>query len=472
LDDQVGLRQAAELASSAIRDAAEDQGRILVISHFSADALAAAGILVRSLRELSLHFQVRVVSHLSADLLREASAREYDKIIFAGIGSDDFDLISSDGIEVKSIVLDQHEPGGPTPRMLVHVNPHEFGLRGSRDLSASGIAYLVCRNLLRVPESLVGLAVVGALGSMQDLGEWRSLVGVNRLICEEGIRAGRICADRALLLFGREALPIHRSIASTMIPYLPGLSGDEQESLNAVKRADIQTKIGERWRRPTELGAEEKARLAQAVAHETARHAGTAQEIEGVAYRLTDEDPMLPTSDAREYAFLLSACGALGKFGLAVSICAGDRDGALREARTIAAQYARSMVHLASVARKVSGRVQLGSCTLVNAIDLIGDGMASSASTALCSSGVMGKEKVALIISKATNGYVRVSARAGGRIAKKGLKLGSIFRELAMKHSGMSYGHDTSADAIIPMGREDSFVSELDSTIAGSIGSA
>ena len=64
------------------------------------------------------------------------------------------------------IIADHHQPMDfEIKDNITHVNPHLFGVDGSREVSASGVTYLTVRGMEK--QSLAGLALAGAFGDMQ-----------------------------------------------------------------------------------------------------------------------------------------------------------------------------------------------------------------------------------------------------------------------------------------------------------------
>ncbi len=78
-----------------------------------------------------------------------------------------------------AIIADHHQTIDSTEEQnnVVHINPHLFGLDGTRDVSGSGVTYLTVRPMERY--ELTGLAMVGAFGDMQGNG---NITGVNHTI--------------------------------------------------------------------------------------------------------------------------------------------------------------------------------------------------------------------------------------------------------------------------------------------------
>ena len=58
---------------------------------------------------------------------------------------------------------------------FTQVNPHLFGIDGARDVSGSGVAYFAAKAVNATNMDLASIALVGALGDMQDKYEQRSL---------------------------------------------------------------------------------------------------------------------------------------------------------------------------------------------------------------------------------------------------------------------------------------------------------
>ena len=111
------------------------------------------------------------------------------------------------------------------------MNPHLFGIDGATDVSGSGVAYFVAKAVNRANVDLAPVALVGALGDMQDKYEQRSLCCLNEIIVNDAVAAGLLKVEKDLTFFGRETRPIHRTLATTTNPFIPGLSGEEDKAL-------------------------------------------------------------------------------------------------------------------------------------------------------------------------------------------------------------------------------------------------
>ncbi len=106
------------------------------------------------------------------------------------------------------------------------MNPHLAGLNGATDISGAGVAFLLAMKLGH-NEDLSSLAIVGAVGDLQDM-RTNALVGVNRGILELGVAHGFLSYEKDLKLFGRQTRPLYKLLQYSSDPYIPGLSGNEE----------------------------------------------------------------------------------------------------------------------------------------------------------------------------------------------------------------------------------------------------
>ena len=128
------------------------------------------------------------------------------------------------------------------------------------------MAYFVAKAVNRANVDLAPIALVGALGDMQDKYEQRSLRSLNKIIVDDAVAAGLLKVEKDLTFFGRETRPIHRTLATTTNPFIPGLSGEEDKALVFLANLNIPIKQGEKWRALRDLNEDEKKRLCSALA--------------------------------------------------------------------------------------------------------------------------------------------------------------------------------------------------------------
>jgi len=469
------LLNSASEAAKLIREHIEKENPIHVASHYDADGLAAGGIIGKCLVRLGGKFCVRIERWMDEKVIeRIAATGKNTLVIFTDFGSGDLNLLGEGLSKHRVIILDHHQPVGEAPSTFIHVNPHLHGIDGSRDLSGAGTAYLVAKALDETNVDLASIAAVGALGDLQDKYEQKKLGGVNEIIVEDGVKSGCLEIETDLLFFGRETRPIHKALACTTNPFIPGISGQEDASYSFLvkarwNQAEEQGQVAS-FERP--LGGREKE-----IVFCTRRLLG----IQGISkrfctslirsvYTLTREEPWTPLRDAREFAVLLNATGRMEKPGLGIALCMGDRGLALEQANVMLAEYRRDITKYLNWLNEDPERItELNNIYLVLGEDFIHENVIGTVSSILSNS--LPKHEKPIIAYSTVQGesLIKVSARASESARSKGLNLGEILRVAAEKYSGKGGGHDVAAGAQVPVENIESFVKLVDELVKKSL---
>jgi len=458
----------AEAAKLILRHVG-DGDSIRVVSHLDADGLTSASIIGRALHRRGAEFRIRNVKQIDTPLLEELGNEAATPIVFSDLGSGNLDLLKSTFKNVDVIVLDHHEPEGETFPRLCQVNPHLYGFEGAREISSSGVCYLVAKALDGSNTDLATMAVVGALGDMQDKFEKRSLGGLNEGIVRDAVDAGYLRVEEDLLLYGRETRPLHKALAYTTNPFLPGLSGEEDKCLAFLTSIGLEVKRGDRWRAVNDLSAEEKQRLFSEIAkHMAAKRlpSKAVMNLIGTVYTLVQEDRGTPLRDGREYASLLNACGRMSKTGLGVAIGLGNRLTALDEALQIFAKYKKTLSDYLEWISSTPRSIERGeNIYVINGSGVIDELMLSTVASMITSSGLLDELKPILALTEAEGGLVKASGRLPDELRESHLNLGMIFHEASERFSGVGGGHDVAAGAQIPKEHEAEFIKFVDEKI-------
>ncbi|NIR86590.1 DHH family phosphoesterase [Candidatus Bathyarchaeota archaeon] len=465
------LLKSASEAANLIREYVEEEKTIHVASHFDADGLAAAGVIGKCLARLGGRFLIRVKKWLDEKVIDEtATAEKTTLTIFADFGSADLNLLGERLSNRHTIILDHHQPVGETPSKFIHVNPHLHGIDGSRDLSGAGVAYLVAKALDKTNVDLACVATIGALGDLQDKYEQRGLGGVNERIVEDAEKSGFLKLETDLLFFGRETRPIHKALAYTTNPFIPGISGEEDASYAfLLKRVGITPKNKDKWLALRDLSEEEKKRLFSALADHLASKqlpSDIALRLIGNVYTLTKEEPWTPLRDAREFAVLLNATGRMEKPSLGVSVCMGDRAAALEQANIVLEEYRRTITKSLNWLYEKASRIQeLNSIYVVRGENFIHENLIGTVSSILSTSLPKHEKPIIAYSIVPRESLIKVSARALDTLTDRGINLGDILRIAAEKHSGRGGGHDVAAGAQIPIKKIKPFIELVDELV-------
>ncbi len=455
-----GLVDAAREAAEFIDEKSSEGLFFVVLCHIDCDGLASGAIVGKALMRMNVPFQVRAVKQFEEAVLRECF-EESRVIILTDMGSGNLDVISKiDGGE-RVVVLDHHQPMLEYIKKFkgIHVNPHLFGLNGASDISGSGVSYIMAKFLNPLNIDLSPLAVVGAVGDMQNKNEERRLIGFNEAIVRDAVESSLLKIERGLMLSGRETKRLHEALASMLTPFIPGISGEEDKALAFLVSIDIPVKTGQFWRTPADLTKDEEEKLLNNLTAYMASK-GIAQEeimqLVGESYILVNEQRFTPLRECREYSALLNACGRLGKYGLGIAIAMGDRSrNTLNEAYATLDAYRRSLATLMNeVVRNPSRLINTDEFIIVNGSGLIPETLLSTVASILSSNYI----KPLIAFTDTSEGMVKVSARAPRQLVNAGINIASIMAEAAKLVGGTGGGHDVAAGALIPVEKRSEFL--------------
>ena len=141
------LLNRAEEACNLLKKHLDQDHVVRVISHNDADGISAAGVVCNAITREKGKFHVTIVPRLKAEVLDKISQEKYKLFFFCDMGSAWTQRIGQ--LKGDAIIADHHQTMDSTDQQetVVHVNPHLFGLDGTRDVSASGLSYLAVRPL-------------------------------------------------------------------------------------------------------------------------------------------------------------------------------------------------------------------------------------------------------------------------------------------------------------------------------------
>jgi len=158
-----------------VRNAAEafrqiDKKEVIrVVSHLDADGISACAIMIKLLNNDNRKYSVSIVQQLNNAVLAQLASEPYGCFVFTDIGSGVISDIKELLNGKKVIVLDHHSIGNTEDLGNVTlVNPHIFGIDGGREISGAGVVFRFACAVDSSMEDFAHIAIVGALGDMQE----------------------------------------------------------------------------------------------------------------------------------------------------------------------------------------------------------------------------------------------------------------------------------------------------------------
>ncbi len=438
---QHSLLNRANEACDVIANHIKQDHVIRIISHNDADGLSAAGVVANAIKEEGGQFHTTILPRLKPENVKELSNDKYDLFIFSDMGSACLELLNRFKADV--IVADHHQPAEvETKSHVVHVNPHLFGIDGSKELSGAGSAYFTIRELGSKDTNkkhLAPLALVGAFGDMQCRD---GFIGSNELILEDGKEFGNLEIHEDLKIVSKSQEPLYKSIAYTLNPALPGITGDLEESMSFLEQMGVSYGI-----KFTDLEDEEKDILKDELVKLN-------PEIFGDVYSIPSETPVL--RDLEEYSYILDSCGKNKKTGLALSIALGERDKALDVALNLQKKYRDQLIKGFEWIKR-EGSNEMDFIQYIYSEDKVLKSVMGTISSVAMASKLLKDDKPILSMARMHND-VKVSGRTTTKLVEKGVDLGKALHDSSLSFGGQGGGHDIAAGAMIPYNQMDNFL--------------
>lgn len=464
--------QSLSEATALIKKHANTGEAVRILTHSDADGIAAGGIMGQALRRLGMPFKVSCEKRLDEELMKSVASESPHLVIFTDMGSGYLDIIEHYLSGTEKLVVDHHYPIDISPSNMVHINPMNHGLDGSREISGAGLAYLLARTLDPNNFDLSILGIVGALADQQDKGEKKTLFGLNAEIEAEAKKAELLKTFVDLIFFGYETRPLAKAIARTTSPFIPGLSGREDRAVAFLQEISIELKNQGRWRTLKDLSEQEKQNLFSELSkHLLSQGCGPelVHELIGTIYLFPKEEARTPLRDGREFASLLNACARMDRPSLGISICLGDRDKGFEEAERLFDDYRRKIAEYLEWVNLTGPIEERRNIYILKAGREIDDRIIGVVASILLSAGILKNKKPIIAVAKSDEGLVKISARADEDMASSGIDLGKAVMEAAEKASGRGGGHDTAAGAFLKEEENEKFLTAVDSIVGNQL---
>ena len=455
------LAERADACADRLRAA----DRVLLASHIDADGLTSAAIASSALARAGIDHEVVFEKQLDETAVAGIAAREFETVLFTDFGSGQLDVIAAheaDG-EFTPVIADHHQPADPDTEF--HLNPLLEGINGASELSGAGASYVLAR-ALEGPDGdnrdLAALAVVGAVGDMQD--SEGGLVGANEAIVADGVDAGVIEARTDLDLYGRQTRPLPKLLEYASDVRIPGISNDEAGAISFLSDLDIDVKRDGEWRRWVDLDADERQALASALMRRAVASGVPAAQVKslvGTSYTLVDEEPGTELRDVSEFSTLLNATARYERADVGLAVCLGDRGDALAEARRLLRTHRRNLSEGLQWV-KTEGVTDEEHLQWFDAGSRIRETIVGIVAGMAIGSPGIDRSKPVIAFAEESATELKVSSRGSHALVRKGLDLSAVMREASQSVGGEGGGHDVAAGATIPVDGRDAFIEAAD----------
>jgi single-stranded-DNA-specific exonuclease len=451
-----------------LRKSVEGGNEVAIITHLDADGIIAGSIMAMAFRRMGARYSVRAVSDMNSSVVENMKADGRDFYVITDLGGGWASNLRK-ALDDKWVIIDHHEI--TEEEILTDddgqiLNPWKFGIDGGREVSAGGMAYMVASTLDLKNRDLSAIAVVSAVADRQDQGDKRSFLGLNAEILKTAQSLGLVSVDLDIILTGRETRPPHEAVAYTLFHYIDGLTWNREACYLLLKNAGIKLKDnGGRWRVLAEFSQEEKSAIVEAVA----KFVGSSDkrvfdilldDLIGYVYTLAREDKRSLLRDSREFSTMLNACGRIGRAGVGIAICMGDRNTALSAGEEIMSTY--QMILRNNISTIFSEKWRLaddGKTTFVNGDGILEEAMLGAVSSLLSRSPSL-RGRLLFVRTLTKDGTYKFSSKKC-LDCKSQANLGVIMRQCSKALNGAGGGHSAAAGCSIPSSALEDFIAGI-----------
>jgi len=429
---------------------------IRLISHLDADGISAAALMIKLLNNDNRKYSVSIVQQLNKEFIKQLASESYNVFIFTDIGSGVIKDISELLKGKLVFVLDHHSLEADEIGDVILVNPHLNGIDGGKEISGAGVVFRFVSKVDKSLEDFAHIAIIGALGDMQDQ---NGFLRLNDEILKTAVEKKKIKVERGLRIFGSQTRPLHKVLEYCTDPYIPGVSGSESGAIQFLYQIGIDPKNGNGWKKIVHLDENDMKKLVTGIVMKRLNETNP-DDVLGNVYILPHEEEESPTRDAKEFATLLNACGRLGRASLGIGTCLGDKKIRQQAIRSLA-DYKKEIVNSLNWynENKFSDDIFWGSrFVIINAKNNVMSTMIGTLASILSKSNLMTNNTFILSMAQALDGNTKISLRATNNIKGK-LDLKSIIEEIIDGiGNSESGGHQNAAGAVIPTEKEQEFI--------------
>lgn len=456
------LSDRAELCAAHLKTA----NTVHLVSHIDADGITSAAIMSLAFERAGIDYTAEYVKKLDERIMERLLGENHELLIFTDLGSAMPDFIVDN--QMNAVIADHHQPNGRPENIATdsatfpyHMNPHLFGANGGFEISGSGVSYILA-NALGDNKDLAGLAIVGAIGDMQNR-KYGKLVTLNKEILEQGVDAGVLMNAPDLSLFGKQTRPIYRMLQYSSEPYLPGLTGEEEACIRFLQNAGVGYDQREGAKLWIELSQKERVSVISALmkfCQDRGFPTHRVEELIRECYTLLMEKEGTEMRDASEFSTLLNATGRYDKAEIGVRVCMGDREEALAEARTLLSEHRKNLVNGLNFVKE-NGVTQLEYIQYFYSGEEIKETIVGIIAGMATSLDGVDRKKPIIGMADSEDG-IKISSRGTQELIRRGLNLSKAMNDVTEMVGGAGGGHDIAAGGTVPPERATEFIELLD----------
>lgn len=426
---------------------------VRIVSHLDSDGLSSAAILIKAFIRENMKFSLSIVRQLTKEILEQLSREDYEYYLFADLGSSVIDNVGEILNNKIVFVLDHHEISNGEYKNIHHVNPGQFGIDGSKEISGAGVVYFFAKTLNENNKDMAHIALIGAIGDVQ---ENRGFQGLNLEILDDAINADKLEVKTGLRMFGMQTKSLHKILAYSTDIYIPGVSGSESKALSFLQEIGIEPKNGKTWKKLIHLDEDDMKKLVTGVILKRLGSEKSPEDVLGPVYLLKDEEEESPMKDVKEFSTLLNSCGRLNKPSIGISACLSIKN-AQEEAISVLTDYKRQLINAMDwfYSNKAS-LIEGNRFVIINAEDNINETIIGTLASIVAKTNIYVEGTVIVAMANTIDGKTKISFR---KVGNDDVNLLELTKKIVDEIGGEAGGHSfNAAGAIIDQENNEKFI--------------
>ncbi len=417
----------------------KDYDKFRIVTHYDADGITSAAVLVRTLMKEQKGFHTTFVSSFPDEIPKGLP------LICTDIGNSHLKKIKEN--TDHAVVLDHHkvEDDVDGDKDHIFVNPHSYGIDGAREVSGATLTFLLSVYHNKSNWGNVFYGLTGAAADKQNIG---GFIGINKQIVDSALEKGVLKEKKGLYIDGEG---LQDALMKAGDPYFPGISGRERKIKDIIDKLDLDPEAT-----VLDLPSDKDRKLTSILLLSLLKNDIPSHVIESIKgpHYLSDNLEF----DIELLYKLINSCARTNKAGLGLSICLGDR-ASIEKAKDIRKEYREKMIErlnqLEDDGIKKKEHIQyFFEEKKERKGELAGLGML-----------YLFDQKLPTFGMTEVDGNIDLSARGTKTMVSNGLDLGQLCRKIAEKNGGSGGGHDIAAGATFPKEKLNQFLDNMDKEV-------
>jgi single-stranded-DNA-specific exonuclease len=428
--------------------------KLKIYSHHDADGIASAAISVFVAKKLGLNYDVTIRNQLTESDLRGGDGVYW----FNDLGS----ARANEMRNITGVITDHHNPSIMDTHIdmdgnnIYQFNPHLEGLDGSISQSGSTTTFLFSMNFLQEVVAASHIPVIGSVGDLHDK-KYCRLVDADREVALLASNMKIIDIRQDIRYFGRSSKSISYMLRFGSDPRINAMYDNPAAVANFLESHGLERKKinSIRW---IDLDEEQRAEILNSLKSLLEKEGGDPSRLVGEVYEITNEPSSSPIKDARDFSSLINATSRKGRPEVGIQLCLFQRGKVMEEALQLYSTHSESLRQASRLLDETEGR-EVGKVIYYDFGDSLENNITGTIATRIVTHRRLRGAHVVIVMANLDNNK-KVSGRISNEFYEK-IDLSLIMREAAKRVGGNGGGHRNAAGAVIPAGRVEEFINEV-----------